>query len=322
MLLVLAPLSGEYLIGYDTSTGRPLALLGGLLILAPLYGAPAVLIRELARRNGIRWPGIAALALAAGVLQAGVIDQSLFARSYRDIDYWPALVEPTWMPWAGLGAFPALGFLAGHAIWSFGAPIALTEAVRPDRATRPWLGRRGLIAMALLYAAAAALVLSEHLRTEDEHASPVQLAGCLVAVVALVAFAITRGRRPAEVVDRRVPRPMVLAGAAVCVTLPLDLAPSTWTGFVGAGAVLAAGVAAASAAARSSRWRVRHVVALATGALLARAAVGFLVPPLGDVPAAARYAHHAFFLAGSALLGWWAARRAEPVTAGQRRSQA
>jgi hypothetical protein len=36
------------------------------------------------------------------------------------------------------------------------------------------------------------------------------------------------------------------------------------------------------------------VIALATGALQARAAIGFLVDPIGDVAPAAKYVHNAF----------------------------
>lgn len=46
--------------------------------------------------------------------------------------------------------------------------------------------------------------------------------------------------------------------------------------------------------ARKRSWRRRHVIALATGALQARAAIGFLVDPIGDVAPAAKYVHNAF----------------------------
>ena len=75
----------EYLIGYDDSTGDAVELLGGLMIFGPLYGAMALIIREVAVRLGLGWGGIAGLAAAAGLVQAGLIDQSLFNLSYRDI---------------------------------------------------------------------------------------------------------------------------------------------------------------------------------------------------------------------------------------------
>src|SRR5688500_16626641 len=63
-LLVLSLISAEYLIGYGDSTDRPLELLAGLLVLAPLYGTVAVLIREITRRTGRGWPTILLLSAA------------------------------------------------------------------------------------------------------------------------------------------------------------------------------------------------------------------------------------------------------------------
>ena len=63
-LFVLAPVCAEYLWGYDNSTGHPATLVGNLIVFSPLYGAPALLIREAARRFGLGWPGL--LLMAAG----------------------------------------------------------------------------------------------------------------------------------------------------------------------------------------------------------------------------------------------------------------
>lgn len=64
-LLFFAPITAEYLIGYDDTIGHPEELIFGLLIFGPLYGAPAVLIREFTRRAVQNWPTILLLALAA-----------------------------------------------------------------------------------------------------------------------------------------------------------------------------------------------------------------------------------------------------------------
>lgn len=122
MLFLLAPIAAEYLLAYDSNAGNVAMLLGGLLVIAPLYGAPALLIREVARRRELGWPGILCLAAAWGIVEAGVIDQSMFNPAYRDIDYWPYLFEPTFLPGPGLSAFAAVSFVAGHAIFSLGAP--------------------------------------------------------------------------------------------------------------------------------------------------------------------------------------------------------
>ena len=63
---------------------------------------------------------------------------------------------------------------------------------------------------------------------------------------------------------------------------------------------------------RSGRWGGRHIVALATGALLARAIDGFFAVPLGEVPPLAKYAHNIVFFVGAALLGVWAVSRNRP----------
>ena len=70
-LAVLAPVCAEYLWGYDDSTGHPGTLVGNLIVFTPLYGCPALLIREVARRRGLGWPGIVLLAAAFGVVEAG-----------------------------------------------------------------------------------------------------------------------------------------------------------------------------------------------------------------------------------------------------------
>jgi hypothetical protein len=311
-LVLLAPVGAEYLTGYDSSTGNLPELLGGLLIFVPLYGAPALLIREVARRSGVRWPGILALALAAGVLQAGVWDQSLFSEGYRDIPYWDEMVGPTWIAALGLSGSAALSFLVGHAVWSYGVPIALVEALRPDLAARPWLRWPGLVVTALLYLAAAGLVLSDSLANEEHRASPAQVAGSLAVVAALTLGAFTVGRRGRPPRDAAVPGPVVVGVVGLAAGFGLHVVPETWVG-VGMGVALAVGGAAAVARfSRSGRWRARHVAALATSALLGRALVGFLVTPLGDVAPAAKYTHNAVLLVAAALLGWWAMRRTRP----------
>ena len=87
-LLVLSAIGAELLTAYDDSTGRPIELLVAIAFFGPLYGGPALIIRELARRTGPGWPTMLLLAAAFGLLQPGVIDQSLFSDSYRDVQGW------------------------------------------------------------------------------------------------------------------------------------------------------------------------------------------------------------------------------------------
>jgi len=313
--MVLSPLCAEYIIGYDNSTGSIEQLATGLLIFMPLYGAPALLIRELARRYGVRWPGILALAGALGIIQAGVIDQSLFSESYRQIDYWDDMIRPTWIEPLGLSLDASLNFVIGHVVWSFSIPIALVEASSPALSQRPWLRRPGLIVTALLYLAAAGLVLSDHLVNEQDHASESQVAGALAGAATLVIVAFTVGRRqPSPLVDHAVPSPAAIAPLGLIAALSLDFLPNSWPGDAAKVAVLVGSFLAVVHFSKSRRWDARHVVALATGALMARAITAFLITPLGDVPLAAKYVHNTFFLLGTALLGAWVLSRNRPRT--------
>ena len=287
-------------------------LIGNLLIFSPLYGAAALVIRELARRFGVRWPGIMALAAAFGIVQAGVVDQSLFSESYRQIEYWNDLVQPTWIEPLGFGAYPALVFIVGHVIWSYGIPIALVEALRPPLSKRPWLGWRGLIVTALLYLGAAALVLFDHLRNEKDHATVGQVTGSLAVVALLAASAFTIGRRQLPARDAAVPTPLVVGVLSLIAALAFEIVPPSRLGVAAGLATLAVSAVSISYLSRSRRWDGRHIVALATGALLARAIVGFFAVPLGGVPPLAKFTHNIVFFVGAAVLGLWAVSRNRP----------
>ncbi|MDA1359053.1 hypothetical protein O1R50_05430 [Glycomyces luteolus] len=308
-LLVLSPIAAESLVGYDDTTGNPLALLAGLFIFIPLYGAPALLLREAARRFGIGWGGVLAIAAALGVVQAGVIDQSMFSTDYRGIDYWQDLVGPTWIPAFGLAASSALTFVIGHMIMSFAAPIALVEGLAPRLADRPWLRPFGLVVTVLLYAAGAWAVLDWHYRTESDHASAGQLAGAGAMAAALVVLAFLFGRRKAERVERRVPPLWVLIVASAAAVFSFGLY-ETWTGVAITAAVLCAMGVGAAHFARSAAWGPRQVTAIAVGALLSQALTGFLATPIGDVAPFAKYAHNTAATLLVAALGWRALRRA------------
>lgn len=311
LLLVLAPICAEYLAAYDSSTGHPVQLLGGLLVFTPLYGCPALLIRELARRAGLGWTGILLLGTGFGLVQAGLVDQSLFNDDYRAIEGWDALFRGTFVPGVGVSAVNALNFVGGHAIYSTGAPIALSEAVRPQRASRPWLGRPALLLVALAWVAASAFVALDTLRTETFRASPVQLGGTalLVAVLVLVASR-ARPRRAAT------PRPAPPLWLTALVVLPLALvnamAPEDWLGVVLNLLAFALAVAAGLRAGGNPGWDARHVAVAAAVPLLVRAGLAFTYDPLvGEVAAPAKYGHNvamALLVLGVTLLALRARR--------------
>ncbi|WP_051764413.1 hypothetical protein [Saccharothrix syringae] len=257
LLFLLAPLVGEYVLG-----NVPVSELPALVVLAPMYGGGAVLVREVARRTGRGWPAILVLGLAYGVLEAGLLDQSLFNPSFEGHDF--QAVTP--VPALGISAVNSLAFVVGHAVWSIGVPIALVETVAWRRRTGPWPGRAGLVGYALVFVAGSLLVHRFLLRQEGFLASPAQRVGAAAVVVALVAVALLPRPRPR--VERPVPRPWVVGVGAFLVSSLFVSVPEDWAGFA-----LKLGWPATAAAAglwwgRGTRWGAAHRFAAAAGALV------------------------------------------------------
>ena len=192
LVLLLSPVTAEYLIGYDDTTGNAAALVFGVFFFAPLYGAPAVLIREVTRRRGLGWPTMLLLAAAFGLIEAGLVDQSLFDPSYRDIDFWDDLRDPTYLSCCGTSAYMALTFVAGHVLGSIAAPIAMAESWWPERRREPWLGPFGLVVIALMWVAGSAFILVDQLSSTSFRISPAELWGTVALVLALVVRGLTR----------------------------------------------------------------------------------------------------------------------------------
>jgi hypothetical protein len=306
-LLVLAAIGAELLAAYDDSTGRPGVLLSVVVFFAALYGAPSLLIRELARRMGWGWPSIILLAGALGILQAGVIDQSLFSGDYRGIEGWEQSLRATYIGPLGLSAFNAVGFVVGHVVYSFCAPIAVAEAWRPAAARTPWFGPRGIVVAAVLYLLAAGLVLRD---PESHSASAMQLAGSLAAVGLGIGGAVWWGRRgPGERHAPRAPRLSVTLAGSFALLTAVGLAPETWTGVAITTTAFAAGAALLVHASGAVDWSVRHAAAVAVGALLSRGVLAFLYyPVVGEAAAVPKYAHNVTMLAIVVVLGWRALR--------------
>ena len=170
-LAVLAPVCAEYLWGYDDSTGHPGTLVGNLIIFMPLYGCPALLIREVARRRGLGWPGIVLLAAAFGVVEAGLVDQSMFSRDYRDIPYWHDIADPTYVAPIGLSIFLAVTLRGEPRDREHGRADRAGRGRWPATAREPWLGRPMIVVATLLYLGASALVFGDMLDTEGSIAS-------------------------------------------------------------------------------------------------------------------------------------------------------
>lgn len=311
-LLLLAPIGAELLAAYGDSTGRPGAALFALFFFAALYGCPALLAREAARRTGRGWPAILLLTAALAVLQAGVVDQSIFAEEDDLVRGWEESVRRTYVDPLGLSAFNALSFLVGHIVYSFAAPIGVAEAIRPELARRPWLGRKALVSVTLLWLAAAAAIVADldpgalHRGTQGEVAAAAAIGAGLVAAAFL-----TRRRAETSSEARSTAGVRVAGVAGFVAATALALPPDTW---LGVALLVAAAIASAVWLARVARppgWRIAHSAAAATGALISRGALAFLYQPLvGEVAAPAKYAHNVVMLGIVTAMGMYAVREA------------
>src|SRR5271170_1262481 len=144
-LFFLAPLVAEFLLG-----NLPIKLLPALVMLAPMYGGGALLIRETVRRMGRGWPSILLLALAFGILEEAFATQSLFNPDYLGMHF--GLLKAAYIPALGMGGWWTIFVLNLHMVWSITTPIALVEGMVPEQSKTPWLGRVGLGVTSVVFA--------------------------------------------------------------------------------------------------------------------------------------------------------------------------
>ncbi len=277
-LLVIAPLIAEFLLG-DFNIRQ----IGYLAVFVPVYGAGALLVREIARRARRGWPTMLLLALACALILEGFANQTLFNPSYagqRLLDY---------------GFVPALGtsfnftvyVLTLHVVWSLGSSVALAEGLAGARWREPWLRLPGLVVTAALFLLGCAATTSFTLRTFHFVASVGQFAAVAIILLAVVvaAFALFRAARngalepgggaSGDEASRAPSFWLVLA-----VALVLSSAFQRWFAYaprhglnagLGLAGLLALEVAAVVLFAVWSRrpgWGPAHVLAAATGAIL------------------------------------------------------
>ena len=246
------------------------------------------------------------LAAAVGLLKAGAIDQSLFADSYGDVRGWEETVRATYVAPLGIAAFPAQSFVVGHVLFSFCAPIALAEAIRPEIAYRPWLGRPGLLVAVGAWLTAAALILNDALG--ESYATWLELAVTAALVGALVGASLLL-RFPAPT-NRPAPQVRTVIAASFGLTTAGTVVPETWVGFGIALAVLAVALWLLFRFAGGPGWTLAHTAAVGAGALLSRGALAFLYYPLvGETSAAQKYTHNVVMLLVVAAVCAFAHRR-------------
>ncbi len=277
-LFLLAPFVGEFLLGNLT-----IGELGLGLLLAPLYGCGALLIREVTRRTGRGWPTIALLAAAYALIEEGPVDQLLWNDSYANADL---LHGDSYLPALGMSVELTTVILALHTVWSICVPIAIIETLVPERRTTPWLHTPGLIVTVVVYLLGVNLVFWGTYAEEHFLASPAQFAGVGAVIVGLVVLAFRVDRRPRAPLPGRAPSPWLVGLAALAGTslywAPAVLITADWYEWVGVlvwCVVVVAGVLLIARWSRQDGWDAQHVFALAAGATLTYAWTAFPVRP-------------------------------------------
>ncbi|MEU6586075.1 hypothetical protein [Nocardia sp. NPDC046763] len=309
-LLVLAPLVGEYLLGNIAIDALPMIV--GII---PLYGGGALLIREVARRWRLGWPGIILLGLAYAVIEEGLLTRSLFNPDYVGL----RLLDYGFIPALGIGAYWTVFVLAIHGVWSIAVPISIVEAGsrRPDT---PWLGKVGLTVSAVLFLLGGAVPALASPAIYPLSAA--QITWTLITVVALIiaAFLSVRFRRPLLPATPAGPWTVfaITIAAGLAFWLPSLLAlvgielESIVPAWITVGFYLALYATMALLILRWSRctgWGPWHRFALGTAGVVTYAWHGFFQPP--SFPAHANVDHMGnavFALAALGLLAFVAVR--------------
>ena len=303
-LFFVAPLVSEYLLG-----DLPLKLLAALVILAPMYGGGALLVREVTRRAGKGWPTIFVLAFAYAVLEEAFTTQTLFNPNYLHLNL--HLLAPAYIPALGIGGWWTVFVLTLHTVWSISVSIALVESLVPDAATTPWLGPVGLSVDILLFVVGAAASTAMEIRKDHFLASTRQFVVSAIVCVAATgaAFLIPSDRRPKT--PGIVPSPWLVGlEALIAGSIFLVVPPKLGWGAVAIYAILDLTViAVVKIVSQRTAWASRHRLALAGGAALAYAWHAFLQKPVVGVSGWDHRIDNAIFAAALIVLLFFAAQR-------------
>lgn len=191
-LAVASAVTAEFLLGDQYLSGMAPAAqqVSELILFTAFYGSAAVLIRELARRARTGWPGILTLALAFGVIEEGIVDQSLFNPHFAG----QHLLVYGYIPWLGTAGPWLIFVLTLHVVWSMSSPIAVMEGAF---GSQPWVKHAGLLAIpAVLFVLGGSAIFVASWASGGFLASGVQMLVCalIAAVLVVIVFTVLRGR--------------------------------------------------------------------------------------------------------------------------------
>jgi len=306
-LFFVAPFVAEYLLG-----DLPMKLLPVMIVLAPMYGGGAVLIREMARRMGRGWPTMLMLGMAYTVVEEGLVTQSLFNPDYLKMHM--HLLQPAYIPALGMGGWWTLFMFNLHTFWSISVSIALVESLWPQQRSSVWIGRAGDCVVAAVFLLGLAANTAIGFKQNHFTASHPQLlcAGVTCAILTVLAFLLppSGDRR----VDAAALNPWATGGIAFAFGAGVLLTPPSWGwGAVGAIAALDAVFLVLLAwLSRSAEWTSLHTLSVAAAGAIAYGVHAIFQKPL--VPGSvviARVGNAVFLLLAIALIVAAAKRSAQ-----------
>jgi pimeloyl-ACP methyl ester carboxylesterase len=276
-LFLLAPVVAEYLLG-----NLPITAIYSLLVLAPLYGGGALLIREMARRARLSWASIVVLALAYGVLEEGITSMSLFNPNYAG----ERLLDFGYIASLGIAGPWTVYVLTLHTVWSVSVPILIMEVLAGDQRQSPWLGRIGLAVTALLFVFGIVASTFISIVTYQFVASTPQLLAVVITVLSLIgAAAALGGKIPTLALARgwRVPHALIVGVLSLVATSLFRLLPRQGNAVLYVVAVLLLEVVVGLLVfvwATLPAWTDAHRLALGAGALATYAWLAFRQTPM------------------------------------------
>jgi hypothetical protein len=274
-LLFTAPLVAEYLLG-DIG----IRMIGVVLVLVPMYGGGALLIREVVRRMGLGWSRILMLGAAYTLIEEGFTTMSLFNPDYLKLH--GHFLAHAYIPALGMGGWWTLFMFNLHTFWSIGVSIALIEGLFPAATQKPWLGRVGDSLVFVLFLLGCAIGTLITLKGDKFVASHLQLGATAVIVLALIVLALRLPAGSPMQSGGGVPTPWVTGAAALVLGFAVLVIPAGWNwdafaAMMGIDLVFLAGMIVWS---RRARWTTLHTLSLGAGGACAYGLHAFLAPPL------------------------------------------
>ncbi|MGB7539672.1 MAG: hypothetical protein WBM17_14115 [Anaerolineales bacterium] len=181
-LFLLAPIIGELVSG----SAPPAEWLAPTtwMFLVPLYGAGAILARELAVRWKSGWLGVILLGAAYGILEEGIDVMSFFNAAWPDLG-----AAAAYGRWADVAWVWTVHLTAYHAAFSIAIPILLVHLIFPKSRGEAWLGCFGFLSFGGLL---AATVLGGNIffRVAFQYGPPpLPYLGAMIAIAALILLA-------------------------------------------------------------------------------------------------------------------------------------